>query len=122
MTKNWNEINWKQCFERLEKQQYKILIAYREKDIKLVQKYQHELTRSFAARALAVRKVVSNKGKNTPGIDKVIWYSKELRFQAIDKLKNLSRYKASPVRRVYIPKSGGKLRPLGIPTMLDRAV
>ena len=90
MTKNWNEINWKQCFETLEKLQYKILIAYRDKDMKLVKIRQHELTRSFAARAIAVRKVVSNKGKNTPGIDKVIWDSKELRFQAIGKLKNLS--------------------------------
>ena len=70
--KNWNEINWKQCFEILEKLQYKILIAYRNKDVKLVKIRQHELTRSFAARAIAVRKVVSNKGKNTSGIDKVI--------------------------------------------------
>jgi len=97
-------------------------MAYRDKDMKLVKIYQHELTRSFAARAIAVRKVVSNKGKNTPGIDGVIWDSKELRFQAIGKLKNLSQYKANPVRRVYIPKPGGQLRPLGIPTILDRAV
>lgn len=122
MTKNWNKINWKQCYVHLSELQYKILIAYREKDMKLVKIHQHTLTRSFAARALAVRKVVSNKGKNTPGIDKVIWDSKELRFQAIGKLKDLSRYKANPVRRVYIPKSGNQLRPLGIPTMIDRAV
>ena len=71
---------------------------------------------------MAVRKVVSNKGGKTAGIDKVIWDSKELRFQAIGKLKNLSQYEASPVRRVYIPKSFGQVRPLGIPTMFNRAV
>ena len=122
MTKNWNDINWKQCYAILAELQYKILIAYREKDKNQVKILQHRLTRSFAARAIAVRKVVSNTGKKTPGIDKVIWDSKELRFQAIGKLKNLSQYKASPVRRVYIPKAGNKLRPLGIPTMIDRAV
>lgn len=102
--------------------QYKILIAYREKDKNQVKILQHRLTRSFAARAIAVRKVVSNTGKKTPGIDKVIWDSKKIRFQAIGRLKNLSQYKASPVRRVYIPKTGNKLRPLGVPTMIDRAV
>jgi len=66
MTKNWNEIDWKQCFKILEELQYRILIAYRDKDMKLVKMYQHELTRSFAARAIAVRKVVSNKGKIRP--------------------------------------------------------
>lgn len=122
MTKNWNEINWKQCYETLNELQYNILIAYREKDLKLVRINQYKLTRSFAARAIAVRKVVSNKGGKTPGIDKVIWDSKKLRFRAIGKLKDLSQYKASPVRRVYIPKSKDQLRPLGIPTMADRAV
>lgn len=72
MTKNWNEINWKQCYETLAELQYKILMAYREKDKNQVQILQHRLTRSFAARAIAVRKAVSNKGKKTPGIDKVI--------------------------------------------------
>lgn len=66
MTKNWNEINWKQCYETLNELQYNILIAYREKDLKLVRINQYKLTRSFAARAIAVRKVVSNKGGKTP--------------------------------------------------------
>jgi RNA-directed DNA polymerase len=122
LTNNWNKINWKKCAVRLSALQYEILIAFREGNMKLVTKLQHELTRSFAARAMAVRKVVSNKGGKTAGIDKVIWDSKELRFQAIGKLKNLSQYEASPVRRVYIPKSFGQVRPLGIPTMFDRAV
>jgi len=56
MTKNWNEINWKQCYEYLTELQYNILIAYREKDKNQVKIQQHRLTRSFAARAIAVRK------------------------------------------------------------------
>jgi hypothetical protein len=72
MTKNWNEINWKQCYAILAKLPYKILIAYREKDKNQVKIHQHRLTRSFAARAIDVRKVVSHKRNKTPGIDKMI--------------------------------------------------
>jgi RNA-directed DNA polymerase len=71
LTNNWNKINWKKCAVRLSALQYEILIAFREGNMKLVTKLQHELTRSFAARAMAVRKVVSNKGGKTAGIDKV---------------------------------------------------
>jgi len=43
-------------------------------------------------------------------------------MRIIEQLKNLKRYKARPVKRVYIPKSKGNFRPLGIPTLFDRAV
>lgn len=119
---SYNDIDWKQCFRIVRKLQYEILKAFRKGDMKRVEELQYKLVRGFAARALAVRKCTSNRGKYTPGIDGVTWESKEQKFKAINELKNLSKYKASPVRRVYIPKANGKLRPLGIPTMKDRAV
>lgn len=120
--KNYESINWQQCNVELFKLQSEILKAYKNGVIADVLKAQHELTRSFAARSLAVRKVTTNTGKNTCGIDKVLLKSNEEKFTGICDIKNLSSYQAKPVRRVYIPKVKGKLRPLGIPTVKDRIV
>jgi RNA-directed DNA polymerase len=60
-------------------------------------------------------------GKQTPGIDGILWKGSKQRWQATQRLKNRG-YKAQPLRRTYIPKSNGKQRPLGIPTMEDRAM
>lgn len=102
--------------------QYDIATAWKCRNMQLVSELQQKLVRSFAARALAVRKVVTNPGRNTPGIDGVVLKNPKLIAQVMESLKDLSNYKASPVRRVYIPKPDGRKRPLGIPTMKDRAV
>jgi RNA-directed DNA polymerase len=82
---------------------------------------QRTLVRSLPARLWAVRRVVSNRGKRTPGVDKVIWKTPRQKMQASRSLERRG-YRPLPLRRLYIPKRNGKLRPLGIPTMKDRAM
>jgi RNA-directed DNA polymerase len=79
------------------------------------------LTHSFSGKALAVKRVTENKGKRTPGVDRLIWRTPKAKLKAIETLKRRG-YRPQPLRRVYIPKANGKQRPLGIPTMKDRAM
>jgi len=85
-----------------------------------VRSLQRLLANSFSARALAVRRVTENQGKKTPGVDGEVWDTPVKKAQAVERLKKRC-LAAQPLRRTYIPKANGKLRPLGIPTMLDRA-
>jgi len=101
--------------------QLRIAKACREGNWRRVKALQRMLTRSPSARYLAVRRVTENQGKRTAGVDRVLWDTPDAKWKAVDGLKRHG-YKPRPLRRVFIPKSNGKERPLGIPTMADRAM
>lgn len=101
--------------------QARIVKATREKRWNKVKALQHLLTHSSSGKLLAVKRVTENSGKRTSGVDKIIWETPEKKIAAVHSLKSRG-YKPLPLRRVYIPKSNGKTRPLGIPTMKDRAM
>jgi RNA-directed DNA polymerase len=102
--------------------QTRIAKAVKERKWYLVKRLQYLLTHSFYAKLLAVKNVTKNKGKRTAGIDGAKWITPNSRMNAARKLSD-KKYKAKPLRRVYIPKPGKtKKRPLSIPTMYDRAM
>ena len=97
-----------------------LLGATKERRWGRVRALQRLLTHSYSGKVLAVRRVTENNGKATPGVDQEIWDTPEKKTQAVHALKRRG-YRSQPLRRVYIPKSDGKpMRPLGIPTMIDR--
>ncbi|MEH4297714.1 group II intron reverse transcriptase/maturase [Enterobacter ludwigii] len=118
---SWDTINQKRQYRTVRRLQTRIVKATQEKQWRRVKALQRLLTRSFAAKALAVRRVTENSGRKTPGIDGKTWSTPAEKWNAINNLRR-NGYKPSPLKRVYIPKSNGKLRPLGIPTMKDRAM
>lgn len=121
LSSEWRSINWKKAWREVKRLQMCIAKAVKEKDYGRVKSLQLILTHSFYAKALAVKRVTSNKGKNTPGIDGVLWKTAKAKMQAIHSLRQHG-YKAELLRRIYIPKKNGKKRPLSIPTMHDRAM
>ena len=87
-----------------------------------MKRLQYLLIHSYYAKVLAVRKVTTNKGKNTPGVDKQLWKTPAAKMRGALTLTDKG-YKAKPLHRVYIEKPGKKKkRPLGIPCMYDRAM
>jgi RNA-directed DNA polymerase len=118
---DWHSINWNKVRCTVRRLQARIVKAVRESRWGKVKALVYLLTHSFAGRALAILRVTNNSGATTPGVDGIVWNTPEAKSEAFRSLRRHG-YKPQPLRRVYIPKSNNKLRPLGIPTMLDRAM
>lgn len=119
--KDWASIDWRLAQRNVRRTQIRIAKATQDSNWRKVKALQRMLTRSFSAKALAVKRVTENQGKRTSGIDRVLWDTPLGKRRAVNTL-NKRGYKPLPLRRVFIPKPNGKKRPLGIPTMRDRAM
>ncbi len=117
----WYGLDWQAINRNVRRLQGRIVQATKASRWGKVRALQRLLTHSYSGKVLAVRRVTENNGKKTPGVDNEIWDTPEKKTQAVHALKRRG-YQPQPLRRVYIPKSDGRtMRPLGIPTMKDRA-
>lgn len=118
---SWDSIDWIAVQRHVRGLQARIVKAVQDGRHNKAKALQWLLTHSFSGKALAVKRVSENKGKNTAGVDKVTWNTPKAKTGAMMSLKRRG-YTPLPLRRVLIPKKNGKMRPLGIPTMKCRAM
>jgi RNA-directed DNA polymerase len=120
---DWDAIDWRKADRLVRNLRHRIFRAAQAGDLRRVRSLQKLMLRSYSNILMSVRRVTQvNAGKNTPGVDKVVVKTPAARGKLVDHLATYQPWRASPVRRVYIPKRNGKQRPLGIPTVLDRAL
>jgi RNA-directed DNA polymerase len=119
-TLNWHALDWRNVHRIVRRLQARIVKAVQEGRWGKVNALQHVLTHSLSGKALAVKRVTENPGKQTPGVDGDIWDSPTKKMAAIGRLRQRG-YHPLPLRRVRIPKPhSSKLRPLSIPSLRDR--
>src|SRR5213595_1282036 len=118
---DWHAIDWRSLNQNVRRLQARIVKATQEGKWNKVKILQRLLTYSFSGKALAVRRVTENQGKNTPGVDRVIWDTPQKKLNAIYSLRQRD-YHPQPLRRIFIPKKSGQKRGLGILAMKCRAM
>ncbi|WP_433662621.1 group II intron reverse transcriptase/maturase [Nocardia sp. CA-128927] len=120
---DWDAIRWRSTEDEVRRLRQRIFKASQAGDLKKVRNLQKLMLRCRANTLVSVRQVTErNAGRKTAGIDGRIALTAESRAELVlDLQQRIKPWQGSPVKRVYIPKKGGKRRPLGIPVIADRA-
>jgi RNA-directed DNA polymerase len=118
----WDHIDWDVIKNKVYQIQTRIVKYLKQGKKWLAKKLQRLLVNSFYNILLAIKRIMSNKGSKTPGVDGKLLKTREEQIQLAYTIKTQTRYRPQPLKRILIPKKNGKRRPLGIPTMFDRAM
>lgn len=119
----WKNLPWKKFQQNLFRLQHRIYKAAKQNDEDSVKRLQSLLIGSKSSKYLAVRQVSQlNSGKKTAGVDRVKSINPKERLQLVTELDSMRNWKHQKLRRVFIPNANGKERPIGIPTIKDRAM
>jgi RNA-directed DNA polymerase len=117
----WSDINWKTVNKRIKNLRQRIYRATQEKRWNQVRSLMKLLMRSYSNLLLSVRRVTQeNQGKRTAGTDGQKVKTPQDRVKLVNEWKDFQPRRVKPTKRIYIPKSNGKHRPVGIPTINDR--
>jgi RNA-directed DNA polymerase len=120
---DWQAVNWRKAARIVKNLRQRIFRAARANDLREVRSLQKLMLRCYSNILMSVRRVTqTNAGKYTPGVDQLVVKTPAARGKLVDRLAACQPWRVRPVRRVYIPKrsDSSKLRPLGIPTVVDR--
>jgi RNA-directed DNA polymerase len=122
---DWDSVDWRKAQRIVTNLRQRIFRATRANDLRKVRSLQKLMLRCYSNILMATRRVTQeNAGKYTPGVDKLVVKTPAARGKLVDRLATCQPWRVHPVRRVYIPKrsDSSKLRPLGIPTVIDRCL
>jgi len=118
---DWPRINWGAGHRRVRSRQRRSVQAVQTGAWRKVKRLSSLLVHSWAARAIAVKRVTEHTGKQRPGVDGDLWDTPEKTAHAVARLGRGRGYRPAPLKRISIPKKNGQQRPLSIPPLGDRA-